>query len=327
MKKGFDAEKYAAAQSAEILKRVRSFGRLYLEVGGKLCRDEHAARVLPGYRRGCKVEILRELEPDFVYCISASDLVSGREVGLSGVSFEEKMFGDLKEIEFNFFRSKRKIKVVVSMFNGEDLKRVLRKLKRRYDVYVYDEVEGYGSDLGATLAGYDRNSYVELKSDLVVVTGVGGGSGKMGFCMSQLYYERKVKSAFAKFESFPIWNLSKNHPVNFAYEAATADLGDYNMIDVYHKRAYRKRAVNYNRDVENFEILLKMMRKVTGERWPFGYRSPTDMGVNMMRVGIVDDALVRRSAVAEIRRRLRKAKKGSVEKERIGKIIKKLARG
>jgi len=349
MKKGFDAEKYVTAQSLEIRKRVARFGRLYLEVGGKLCRDEHAARVLPGYRESSKIEILRELgDIDIVYCVSARDLVSDREVGLSGLSFEEKVIGDLKDIDF-FPRKKsggrwsvvggrkNRVKIVVTRFSGEvDAKKFGTRMGKRYDVYFYDEIKGYGKDLGATLRGYGKNAYVKLDSDLVVVTGPGGGSGKMGFALSQIYAERKAhrdnrksvignreEAGFAKFESFPIWNLAMNHPVNLAYEAATADLGDFNMIDKFHLKAYGKRAVNYNRDVDNFLIL----RKVLGKRFPFGYRSVTDMGVNMMKVGIVDDEVCRRAGGAEVRRRLRKAlevDRDSLESVRLREIVGKL---
>ncbi len=324
MKKGFDSECYVAAQSAEIFRRVRSFGKLYLEVGGKLCYDKHAARVLPGYRESCKVEILRELgDLDVVYCVSARDLVSGREVGLSGLDYEEKILGDLKDLKKFGFDS---VKIVVTMFDKQDIGKFVARLRKKYRVYFQGTVEGYGSDLGATLRMYGRNSYVRCGSDLVVVTGPAGGSGKMGFCLSQLYAERKKgvrKSGFAKFESFPVWNLPMCHPVNLAYEAATADFGDYNVIDKFHLKAYGKRAVNYNRDVENFGIL----GKVLGSKFPFGYRSVTDMGVNMMRSGIVDDGVCRRAAEREIRRRFGRAEKGSVERGRIGKILGKLARG
>ncbi|MBS3087168.1 DUF1846 family protein [Candidatus Pacearchaeota archaeon] len=326
MKKGFDAERYIAAQSAEILKRVRRFGRLYLEVGGKLCSDEHAFRVLPGYRKTSKIEILKGLgDLEIVYCVSAKDLASGREVGLSGLSYEEKVLRDLKDIDgFGF----DKVVIIVTRFSEEkEVRDFVLKLKR-YKIYFHDEVEGYGKDMALTLKGYERNDYVDVGSDLVVVTGPGSGSGKMGFALSQIYYERrkKIKTGFAKFESFPIWNLPMNHPVNLAYEAATADLGDYNVIDKYHLRRYGKRAVNYNRDVENFEILLKIGRLISGERWFCGYKSPTDMGVNMMRKGIVDDLVCRRAAKLEIERRFRGALKESLERDRIGKIIKKLGR-
>ena len=329
MKKGFDAEKYIALQSAEILKRVARFGRLYLEVGGKLCYDEHAARVLPGYKKTTKIEMLKELgNLDIVYCINAGDLASGREVGLSGFNFKEKALGDLKDLKSFGFDN---VKVVVTMFSGEDVKGFVSGLKKKgYEVYFHDRIEGYGSNMAATLRGYDKNEYVKLDNDLVIVTGVGGGSGKMGFCLSQIYKERKsqkkhgkVETGFAKFESFPIWNLPMTHEVNLAYEAATADLGDYNMIDKFHMKAYKKRAVNYNRDVENFEILMRIARKVSGTKWPCGYRSPTDMGVNMMREGIVDDLKCRNAGRLEIKRRLKKALKGSEEWERIRDVLKK----
>lgn len=336
MKKGFDAEKYIAAQSAEILKRVARFGRLYLEVGGKLCYDEHAARVLPGYKRTTKIDMVKGLgstsghnsgEPDvdIVYCVNAADLASEREVGLSGLNFKKKVLKDLEDLKKFGFDG---VKVVVTMFVDEDIGMFVLDLRKRgYKVYSHNKIDEYGGNMTATLAGYGKNNYVRLDSGLVIVTGAAGGSGKMGFCLSQIYAERKVQkghksvTGFAKFESFPIWNLPMTHELNLAYEAATADLGDYNMVDKFHMKAYGKRAVNYNRDVENFEILIKIARKVSGKRWPCGYRSPTDMGVNMMKVGIVDDLVVRRAAKREIKRRLKKAKKGSGEWVRIREIL------
>jgi len=349
MKKGFDAEKYIAVQSAEILKRVARFDRLYLEFGGKLCYDEHAARVLPGYKRTTKVEILKELgDLRIVYCVNARDLEKCGSVGLSGMCYDKKVLKDLKDI--NFFLSKKigsrrsvvggrqKISVVVTRFGGEaNAKKFAARLKKKYDVYFHDEIEGYGENIAATLRGYGKQKYVPIDEDLIVVTGPAGGSGKMGFALSQIYYERHASqgnrksamgnrkgSGVAKFETFPIWNLAMSHPVNLAYEAATADLGDFNVVDKFHKKAYGKRAVNYNRDVENFGILMGIARGVSGKRWPCGYRSPTDMGVSMGKVGIVDDEVCRRAAVKEIRRRLRRSEKGSVERERLRKILKRI---
>jgi uncharacterized protein (UPF0371 family) len=311
MKRGFDAEKYVEAQSAEILKRVGRFGRLYLEVGGKLLSDDHAARVLPGYVRNCKVKILKRLgDVEIVYCVSAKDLVSTRFVGRYGLTSEEKALKDLHDLKVLGFEPR----VVVTRFERErearDFGRSVRGM--RLKVFYSEEIDGYG-EIRRTLKGFEKQKLVKLKGDLIVVTGVGGGSGKMGFILSQIYKERKLGNrknvGFAKFESFPIWDLALSHPVNLAYEAATADLGDENIVDPFHLRAYHRRVVNYNRDVENFHILKRMMRAIDGKIYPFGYRSPTDMGVNMMSVGIVDDGACRRAAVKEIRGRVKEYKR------------------
>ncbi len=356
MKKGFNTEKYIAAQTTEILKRIRNFGKLYLEIGGKLCYDKHAARVLPGYRETSKIEILKRLstsiEHNFsdpslkiIYCVSAKNLEKNRVVGLSKLDYKEKTLKDLGDLKKFGFKN---IVVIITRFSKEKMAREfgisLRKLK--YRVYFHNEIEGYGNNLAATLRGYEKNNYVKINKDLIVVTGPASGSGKMGFCLSQIYHERKniasknvpsIRQAstytdkvgkFAKFESFPIWNLPMNHPINLAYEAATADLGDYNVIDTYHKKAYGKRAVNYNRDVNNFGILMGIAQRISGEKWPCGYRSPTDMGMNMMKVGIVDDLICREAAKIEIRKRLKNAlrcgKKCKTETKRLEKISKKI---
>lgn len=321
MKRGFDTEKYLFAQSAEIEKRVRKFDRLYLEVGGKLLSDNHAARVLPGYKRTCKVDILKELgDLEIVYCINAKDLKANGFVGRYGLSVKEKAEKDLEDLRVLGFEAK----VVITRFDrgvrGEvrAVRDFVRKIKKMgLKVYFLNEIDGYG-EIKRTLIGYARHKLIPLKEDLIIVTGVGGGSGKMGFALSQIYKEmkKKIKVGFAKFESFPIWNLPLTHPINLAYEAGTADLGDYNMIDPFYLRAYKKKAVNYNRDIENFHILKRMMKAIDGKLYPFGYKSPTDMGVNMMRMGIVDDAVCRRAARVEIERRLdeyvREAKLGKV---------------
>lgn len=328
MKRGFDAEKYLAVQSAEILKRVRKFGRLYLEVGGKLISDDHASRVLPGYRRTCKVDILKGLgDVDLVYCVSAKDLVSSRFVGQYGLTSEEKALKDLHDLKVLGFEPK----VVITRFEKEKVAKSFGGSVRgmKLKVYYSREIDGYG-EIKSTLAGYRKQRLVPLKSDLIIVTGVGGGSGKMGFILSQIFKEKKKLKrkkrdvGFAKFESFPIWNLPLTHPVNLAYEAATADLFDKNMIDPFHLRAYKKRVVNYNRDVDNFHILKRMMKEIDGKLYPFGYKSPTDMGVNMMKSGIVNDSVVRKAAKLEIKRRVkeyvREAKLGKISDEVVKRV-------
>lgn len=343
MKKGFDSEKYVKVQSREILKRVKKFGRLYLEVGGKLCFDEHAARVLPGYKKTSKIEILKKLgstsghdsgEPDLdiAYCVNARELEVNSKVGLSGLTLKQKVLKDLKDISHFGFSN---VKIIVTRFSGEvGARKFSRLLKRRkYEVHFHFEIDNYGKNLDDTFLGYLNNPYVRFGNDLVVVTGVAGGSGKMGFTLSQICFERrnKIKTGFAKLESFPVWNLGIRHPVNLAYEAATADLGDFNVIDKYHLKAYGKEAVNYNRDVDNFEILIGIMRRTGWNRWPFDYKSPTDMGINLIKRCIVDNAVCREAGAREIRRRFRGAKnKGKrigvndYERLRLEKIFEKI---
>ena len=310
MRKGFDAGAYIEAQTAEILKRVAKFERLYLEFGGKLCYDGHASRVLPGYKKTTKVELLKKLgDLKIVYCVSALDLQSERVLGKAGLTYQKQVLKDLRDIrKFGLDDGV----VVVTRFSGEGkaLKfgKKLRAMGKK--VYFFDDIKNY-SDSDSAIAGYKKHRYIPIKENLIVVTGPAGGSGKMSVALSQIYHEKvlKRKSGFAKFETFPIWNLPLKHPINLAYEAATADLGDKNMIDPFHLKAYGKRAVNYNRDVENFGILQAMVRRITGKRFPYGYRSPTDMGVNMAKVGIVDDGVCRKAAVREIRRRGRRYRK------------------
>ncbi|NPE26808.1 DUF1846 family protein [Methanococcoides sp. SA1] len=343
MKRGFDAGRYIEAQTAEILKRVRRFDRLYLEFGGKLTFDDHAARVLPGYKKTTKIDLLKELgDLRIVYCVSARALEMEAYVGTYDMTHAEKALQDLRALKKFGFEN---IDIVITRFSNEkkakEFGAKVRKMGKK--VYFHSEIEGYGENITATLRGYARQELVEIKEDLIIITGPGSGSGKMGFALSQIYKERKRASrrpkaegrtGFAKFETFPIWNLPIKHPVNLAYEAATADIGDYNMIDPFHLKAYGKRAVNYNRDVENFEILVKLMRGVSqldskhrtgqgGQRFPFGYKSPTDMGVSMAKVGIVDDEVCRRAGVAEIRKRLAWHKKAGDEEEvlRIEKVL------
>ncbi|MCK4649669.1 DUF1846 family protein [Candidatus Pacearchaeota archaeon] len=311
MKRGFDSARYIEAQTAEILKRVQKFERLYLEFGGKLTYDNHASRVLPGYKKTTKVELLKKLgRLKIIYCVSAQDIQSEKVVGRSGRSYEEQVLKDLKDIKK--FGLNDDI-VVITRFDGEkkarEFSKKLRSLGKR--VYFHDEIRGYGENISKTVAGYTNQKYIPIRENLIIITGPAGGSGKMAFALSQIYHERKKKmyAAFAKFETFPIWNLPLKHPVNLAYEAATADLLDENVIDPFHKKAYGVRAVNYNRDVENFEILQAIVKRITNKRFPYRYRSPTDMGVNMAKLGIVDDEVCRVAAIREIKRRDRAYKK------------------
>ncbi|MDH3353052.1 MAG: DUF1846 domain-containing protein [Nanoarchaeota archaeon] len=304
MKKGFDSQIYIQSQTAEILKRVRKFDRLYLEFGGKLCYDNHASRVLPGYKTTTKVELLKKLGPlRIIYCINAKDLQSSKVLGKKERSYQDQSLKDLHDIKK--FKLSDNIVIITRFENEPKAKEFAKKLKSLgKKVYFHKEIKNYSNPSGA-IKGYDNQPYIPIKDNLIIITGPAGGSGKMAVALSQIYHEKKRKrqAAFAKFETFPIWNLPLNHPINLAYEAATADLQDVNMIDPFHKKAYNKRAVNYNRDIKNFSILQAIAKKITKKKFPYGYKSPTDMGVNMAKMGIIDDKICRNAAIKEIKRR------------------------
>jgi uncharacterized protein (UPF0371 family) len=305
MKKGFDSQAYIDAQTAEIMKRVKKFKRLYLEFGGKLIYDRHAARVLPGYKKTTKVDLLKSLnDVRIIYCVNAKDLESNKLVGRSKRTYQQQVLKDLKDI--NSYKLPNDI-IVITRFSGEPKAQEFAKtlLKLNKQVYFHEEIRGYTESAERAISGYDKQCYIPIKENLIAITGPAGGSGKMAVALTQIYHERKnnLPSAFAKFETFPIWNLPLNHPINLAYEAATADLQDKNMIDPFHKKAYRKIAVNYNRDINNFKILQELIRKITKQKFPFGYKSPTDMGVNMAKTGIVNEEICKKAAIKEINRR------------------------
>jgi uncharacterized protein (UPF0371 family) len=308
-KKGFDTKRYIAAQVGKILERVALFDKLYLEFGGKLQYDNHASRVLPGFELDTKVQILRRLggKVEIVHCISAKD-IEGRKIRRDfGLTYEEQIVKDINDLrELGLTISA----VVINRFSGEKsaLKFKQRLQNRGERVFIHYEIPNYLSDLDHVLSdmGYGKPEYVETEKPIIIVTAPGPGSGKMSFSMSQLYQDRKrgMHSGFAKFETFPIWNLELNHPINVAYEAATADLGDYNLVDPYHEEAYGVTAINYNRDVENFAIMKKIIEMMVDEDDPMAeIKSPTDMGMNMAKEGIIDDGVVREASRQEIVRR------------------------
>jgi len=302
---GFDTGTYLKEQTKKILERVSNFEKLYLEFGGKLCYDMHAARVLPGYEATSKIKLLKKLgDIEIISCISAKDIERGRVRRDFGLTYDNQTLKDISDIDD--FGLKVKC-VVITRYNGEHSAKVFKKKLENYGVkvYIHKEIEGYPQDIDKVLEGYSKQPYVKTDKKLIIVTGVGGGSGKMALCLSQIYHERKkgVKAGFAKFETFPIWNLNLNHPINVAYEAATADLLDVNIVDPFHKKAYNKTAINYNRDIENYNILKSIMKRITGEKYAFGYKSPTDMGVNMAASGIMDDKVCIEASKQEIIRR------------------------
>jgi len=306
---GFDTKKYLNAQIKKILDRVSLFDKLYLEFGGKLCYDYHASRVLPGFDVDTKVQMLRRLgnKTEIIHCISAKD-IEGRKIRRDfGLTYDDQTLKDINDlVEMGLDVSG----VVINRFNNELIARKFKqKLQNRgIPVFIHYEIPNYPKDLDFVTGdkGYGKQEYVDAEKKIVVVTAPGPGSGKFSFCMAQIYNDRKrgVKSGFAKFETFPVWNLPLNHPVNIAYEAATADIGDYNIVDPFHKKAYGITAINYSRDVENFAIMKKIIDKIVDKEDPMTkYKSATDMGVNMVKEGIVDEEVVLEASKEEIVRR------------------------
>ncbi len=303
---GFDHEKYLQTQSAHIRQRLEQFGgKLYLEFGGKLYDDFHAARVLPGFQPDSKLQMLLQMKDqvEMVIALSAADIEKSKIRGDLGISY------DLDVIRLiDIFRSLGLYvsSVVLTRFAEQPAARAFQARLEGIGVRVYRHyaIEGYPSNIPHIVSdeGYGRNDYIETTRELVVVTAPGPGSGKLATCLSQLYHENKrgVRAGYAKFETFPIWNLPLNHPVNLAYEAATADLSDVNMIDPFHLEAYGQTTVNYNRDVEAFPVLVAMFDNILGH---CPYKSPTDMGVNMVGNCITDDEAVKEASRQEIIRR------------------------
>ena len=306
MKIGFDNQKYLSTQSEQIQKRIAQFGgKLYLEFGGKLFDDYHASRVLPGFQPDSKIRMLQQLKDDveIVITINAADIEKNKVRGDLGITYDEDV---LRLIDT--FRSMDLYvgSVVLTQYNGQAAANTFLKRLTGLGVRCYRHypIAGYPSDVPHIVSeeGLGKNDYIETTHSLVVVTAPGPGSGKMATCLSQLYHDHKrgITAGYAKYETFPIWNLPLKHPVNLAYEAATADLDDVNMIDPYHLDAYGETAVNYNRDVEIFPVLSAIFRKISGS---CPYQSPTDMGVNMAGNCIIDDEACREASRMEILRR------------------------
>ena len=305
-KLGFDNQKYLELQSAHIRERIRQFGnKLYLEFGGKLFDDHHASRVLPGFEPDSKIRMLKELRDsvEVVIAICASDIEKNKIRGDLGITYDVDV---LRLIDA--FRGEGLLvgSVVITQYAGQPAADAFRRRMEHLGVQtcLHYPIAGYPHNTGLIVSdgGYGKNDYIETSRPLVVVTAPGPGSGKMAVCLSQLYhdYKRGIKAGYAKFETFPIWNLPLKHPVNLAYEAATADLDDVNMIDPFHLQAYGETTVNYNRDVEVFPVLSAMFEKITGT---CPYKSPTDMGVNMAGNCIYDDEACQDAARQEIVRR------------------------
>lgn len=303
----FDNEKYIKEQSVEIIERGKSYNdKLYLEFGGKLLYDYHAARVLPGYDPNIKMRLLQELkdQADLILCIYAGDIERKKMRADFGITYDSealKLIDDLRSWGINV------LGVVITRYNGQPAAKLFKnKLERRgMNVFTHQFTKGYPTDVDLIVSdeGYGANPFIETDKSLVIVTGPGPGSGKLATCLSQVYHEfrRGVNAGYAKFETFPIWNLPLKHPVNIAYEAATADIKDFNMIDPFHLEAYDEKAINYNRDVEVFPVLRRILKKISGGESP--YQSPTDMGVNRVGFAILDDYAAQEAAKQEVVRR------------------------
>ena len=303
---GFDNDRYKSLQSQRIRERIGEFGgKLYLEFGGKLFDDYHASRVLPGFKPDSKLKMLLELkdQAEIVIVINAADIENNKIRGDYGITYDADVLRLIDEFRgIGLYVGS----IVVSQITGQPAAEIFISRMKELGVKVYRhyKIPGYPSDIPLIVSedGYGRNDYIETDRELVVITAPGPGSGKMATCLSQLYHENKrgIKAGYAKFETFPIWNLPLSHPVNIAYEAATADLNDVNMIDPFHLQAYGEMTVNYNRDIEIFPVLNAMFEQIFGES---PYKSPTDMGVNMAGFCITDDDAVSRAAKQEIIRR------------------------
>ncbi|MEE8300084.1 MAG: DUF1846 domain-containing protein, partial [Desulfatiglandales bacterium] len=303
----FDSERYIREQTSAILERVKEFdNKLYLEFGGKLLYDYHASRVLPGYDPNVKMRLLQKLKDkaDILLCIYAGDIERKKIRADFGITYDSdalKLIDDLREWGIEV------LGVVINRFDNQPAATLFKnRLERRnMKVYAHRFTKGYPTDVELIVSdeGYGANKYIETENPLVIVTGPGPGSGKLATCLSQLYhdYKKGIKSGYAKFETFPVWNLPLKHPVNVAYEAATADIKDFNLIDPFHLESYNQKAVNYNRDVEIFPVLKRILERITGGE--SFYRSPTDMGVNRAGFAITDDDVTGEAAKQEIIRR------------------------
>ncbi len=306
MKIGFDVEKYLEEQSKYILERVNNYDKLYLEFGGKLFSDLHAKRVLPGFDENAKLRVLSKLKEDIevIICIYAGDIERNKIRGDFSTTYEIEVFRMIDEFSENNLQINS---VVITRYEEKpSISRFITKLERiGIRVYKHYSTKGYPFDIDTIISeeGYGKNTYVKTKKPIVVVTAPGPGSGKLATCLTQLYHESKKGKnvGYSKFETFPVWNISLKHPLNIAYEAATVDLQDVNMIDPFHLEEYNEVAVNYNRDIEAFPLLKKIIEKITNKKSI--YQSPTDMGVNRVAFGIIDDEVVKNASKQEIIRR------------------------
>lgn len=313
-KKGFDGEKYIKIQREAILERISTFkkGRLYLEIGGKFLYDTHAARVLPGFIPESKKHIFAALkdQSEILFCVNANDILNDRQLTNQDINYKDHVQNLIKRIEIEIWI---KPQIVINNIDiqtnfdkilefEQDFQRKNYKVRERY------KIAGYPHNTRSILSdnGFGNDDHIPLTKNLILVTGAASSSGKMSTCLGQIYNDHQIgiESGYAKYETFPIWNLPLNHPVNLAYEAATVDIGDYNMLDPYHQKAYKQEAVNYNRDVEAFEIIMGIAEKIVTKDNPMSkYKSPTDMGINQAGFCISNEEIVSIASHEEIKRR------------------------
>ena len=327
MKAGFDPQRYIEEQSKFILERVNNFDKLYLEFGGKLIGDKHAQRVLPGFDEDAKIKLLQKLKDkaEIIICVFAGDIERNKIRGDYGISYDMdvlKQIDELRDFELEVNS------VVITRYNGQPAAKLfINKLDRRgIKVFTHSAIEGYPSDVDKIVSeeGYGINEYIPTTKPIVVVTAPGPGSGKLATCLNQLYHEHRLNrfAGYSKFETFPVWNVPLKHPLNIAYEAATVDLKDVNMIDYFHFERYNEVAVNYNRDIEMFPVIKRIIEKITGRESL--YQSPTDMGVNRIGFGIIDDEIIKQASRQEIIRRSFATecdyKKGLVDEEVLNRM-------
>lgn len=324
---GFDTERYLKEQSTYILERVENVDKLYLEFGGKLIGDKHAKRVLPGFDEDAKMKLLATLsdKSEMIICIYAGDIERNKVRGDYGITYDQDVLRLIDE--YRAYGIPVNSVLITRYQEQPNVNIFMSKLERSgIKVYTHKTIDQYPTNVTEVVGqeGFAKNTYIETTKPIVVVTAPGAGSGKLATCLSQLYHEyaRGNEAGYAKFETFPVWNLPLKHPVNIAYEAATVDLKDVNMMDNYHYEAYGEVAVNYNRDLEMFPVIRRIIEKISGKESP--YKSPTDMGVNRLKSGIIDENVVEESARQEIVRRAFSVendyKKGLVDDETLRRM-------
>ncbi|MEI8364172.1 MAG: DUF1846 domain-containing protein [archaeon] len=309
---GFDSKKYIELEVNVINERANKFDRVYLEVGGHILKDYHASRVLPGYHKDNKMKILEKIKDnsEVIYCIYYKYLFSAIKDYNSNKEMQNLFLEEIKELRKRGFKIAG---VMITRVENQNKIKAFKKLleKEGFKVYEGTPIKNYPEDLKEILGkdGYNKQPYIKLERKIIIVTGAFSNAGKMGVCLSQVFLDTKhnINSGYFKFETFPIWNLPLKHPVNVAYEAATADIQDINMVDPYHKRAYGISAINYNRDIENYKILSKLISKIVSKNNSMrNYKSPTDMGINIVKKAITNDKVIREAGIKEVKTRYKK---------------------
>jgi uncharacterized protein (UPF0371 family) len=330
LEKPFSEKKYLEKEILAIKERLSKFDKIYFEFGGHLLADYHACRVLPGYKKQTKLNVLKIFKKDLeiIYCVYSKHLYSENKDYNSNKYYGQLVLDELYTLEKKGFKINSVVITRADENNNDVLNFIAKLKKRKINVYLTKLIKDYPNDLEIIFGknGFSKEPYVITTKKMVVVIGPCSNSGKMGVCLSQIYHdsENNINSGYAKFETFPVWNLPLNDPVNLAYEASTADVGDCNMIDEYYKKEYNKNVISYNRDLENFKILKKMLSKFPKTNYMQTYRSPTDMGVNKIKDGIIDLDKVHRAAINEVKRRnvkyLKRYKLGLENKETIDRM-------